>query len=204
MRSSFWAWQIAGVAMLVALLIGAARGADLPAKATEHGKKYLNVRELTGKNDHPDIDKFLKYLGLPKGLSWCAAYVLFAYKEAADELGIKQPLPRYGRVAMLKKACQQNPLKYRWITADEVRFGSVRLQPGDMPMWAHGTIRDGDFNGHIGMGLQQLSFVRFQDIEGNTSSGDSGSQREGNGVFIRTRTIAPGTFRILGFCRVIQ
>lgn len=178
--------------------------ADLPSSAAEHGKKFLHIREKTGHNDHPDIDKFLKYLGLPKGLSWCAAYVLFNWKEASDELNEKQPLPRYGRVAMLKSTCERNPLKYRWITADEVRLGSVRLQKGDLPMWASGTIRNGDFNGHIGMELQQFSPIAFQDIEGNTGSGNTGSQREGNGVYIRTRTIAGGNFRILGFCRVRQ
>lgn len=190
---------------LLVMLTGAidrASAENLPQAATVHAQKYLQVRELTGRNDHPDIDRFLKYLGLPKGLSWCAAYVLYSYKEAADELHVRQPLPRYGRVARLADACQRNPLKYRWITTDDVRFGSVRLQPGDMPMWANGTIRAGDFDGHIGLELQQLSPMKIRTIEGNTSSGNKGSQREGNGVFIRERVINPGSFRIIGFCRV--
>jgi hypothetical protein len=190
---------IIGIALL--LLATSVQAADLPIKAVEHGRKYLDVRELTGNNDAPEIDKFLKYLGLPKGLSWCAAYSLYCYKEAADELRIKQPFPRYGRVAMLWSTCQRNPLKYRAITSDEVRLGSVQLQAGDLPVWSHGTIKAGDFNGHTGMVLRQLSPRSFQSIEGNTSSGNKGSQREGNGVFIREREIAPGSFRILGFCR---
>ena len=194
--------------VLIGFLLGWSLGpphclaAELPGQAVRQAHNYLHVRELTGRNDHPDIDRFLGYLGLPKGLSWCAAYVLYSYKEAADELRMRQPLPRYGRVARLASVCKSNPLKYRWITTDEVRFGSVRLQPGDMPMWANGRIRSGDFDGHIGLGLQQLSPVKIRTIEGNTSSGNKGSQREGNGVFIRERAINPGSFRIIGFCRV--
>lgn len=200
---SFWAWQITGAAILIAVLVGWSHGQELPAAAADNGKKYLHIREKTGNNDHPDIDRFLAYLGLPKGLSWCAAYVLFNWKEVAEAKGVKQPIPRYGRVARLKAVCESNPLKYRWIPAEQVRMGSVRLQKGDMPMWASGTIRNGDFNGHIGMLLQQFTLRSFQDVEGNTGSGDAGSQREGNGVYIRTRTIAGGNFRILGFCRVL-
>jgi len=176
--------------------------ADLPTTATRHAYKYLHVREQTNRNDHPEIDRMLGYLGLPKGLSWCAAYSLYCYKGAADELRIKQPFPRYGRVAMLRQACINNPLKYRYISADAVRFGSVQLQSGDLPLWAHGVIRSGDFNGHTGLVIKQLSPRSFRSIEGNTQPGTGGDQREGGGVYIRERFINPGSFRVLGFCRV--
>lgn len=201
MRYSFWAWQISGAAVILALFVGIVHSADLPDLAVERGYTFLYVREKTGRNDHPEIDRMLAYLGLPKGLSWCAAYSLYCYKLATDDLREKQPFPRYGRVATLRKACMSNPLKYTYITADQVRLGSAQLQPGDLPLWAHGTIRDGDFNGHTGLVVQQLTPRTFRSIEGNTSSGNQGSQREGNGVFVRTREISPGTFRILGFCR---
>lgn len=195
----------AAVYLLLAVLLAvAADAADLPAAATKNAHKYLDVRERTGNNDHPDIDRWLAYLGLPKYLSYCAAFSIYQYKEAADELRVKQPWPRYGRVARLWESCKANPLKYRAITADQVRLGSASLQPGDLPVWAHGTIRAGDFNGHTGLVIKQLSPRSFVSIEGNTSSGNKGSQREGNGVFIRNRDIAPGSFRILGFCRVRQ
>lgn len=196
-------------AMLILLVVLLAQGkchchaADLPELAVQKGKAYLHVRERTNLNDAPEIDRMLAYLGLPKGLSWCAAYSLTCYREAADELRVKQPFPKYGRVAMLKAACERNPLKYRWITADEVRFGSVQLRPGDLPMWAHGTIRAGDFNGHTGLVVKQLSPRSFRSIEGNTQPGPGGNQREGGGVYERTRAIEPGSFRILGFCRAL-
>lgn len=178
--------------------------ADLPTAAVNNAHKYLHVREKTNHNDSPEIDRMLAYLGLPKGLSWCAAFSLWNYHEAADELRVKQPFPKYGRVAMLWSTCQRNPLRYRAITPDEVRLGSVRLQPGDLPIWAHGTIKTGDFNGHTGLVEQQLSPRSFRSIEGNTQPGPGGNQREGGGVYERTRAIEAGSFRIIGFCRARQ
>lgn len=198
MKRIFIAWAI------LVITATAARSENLPKAAVKNAHKYLYLRERTNHNDAPEIDRMLAYLGLPKQLSWCAAFTLWNYHEAADELNIKQPLPKYGRVAMLWEACKRNPLKYRTFTADEVRFGSVQLQAGDIPIFANGTIRNRDFNGHTGLVQSQLSNVKMLTIEGNTSSGNGGSQREGNGVFERTRTIAPGTFRIIGFCRVKQ
>lgn len=194
-------------ALILVLLLsfcvpGCLNAQQLAETAAKNATKYTYVREKTNHNDAPEIDKMLAYLGLPKGLSWCAAFVLYNYKEASDDLKVKQSLPKYGRVAMLADACKRNPLRYQWITTDQVRFGSVKLQAGDIPMWAHGDTSSGDFNGHTGLELHQFSNVSIQTIEGNTSSGNSGSQRDGNGVFIRTRTIAPGSFRIIGFCRV--
>lgn len=191
--------------LLITLLLLAvpATAADLPRAATENASKYLHVREYTNRNDAPEIDRFLAYLGLPKGLAWCAAFSLFNYKEAADALNVRQPFPRYGRVAMLWTACQRNPLKYRAITAEQVRLGSVRLRPGDLPIWANGTIRGGDFNGHTGLIQSQLSPVKFRSIEGNTTPGPAGDQRDGGGVYERIRSVSPGTFRVVGFCRAL-
>ena len=193
--------------LVIALILVAASqsmAGNLPQDAADNAQKYLHVRERYNRNDSPDIDRFLGYLGLPTGLAWCAAFSIYNYKEAADGLQVKQPLPRYGRVSMLWDHCKRNPIKYRAITADEVRRGSVKLQPGDLPIWASGTIKGGDFNGHTGLVRAQLSPTRFESIEGNTTPGPTGNQRDGGGVYERTRAINPGTFRILGFCRVRQ
>lgn len=201
-RGYFWKYAAIAIYAFIFISTHAYAGSLLGEEAVVQARKYSYVREITNHNDAPEIDQFLAYIGLPKQLSWCAAYVIFSYKNASEILHVKQPLPKYGRVAMLWETCKRNPLKYRTFTADDVRFGSVQLQAGDIPIFAHGTIRNGDFNGHTGLVQSQLSNVKMQTIEGNTSSGNGGSQREGNGVFERTRTISPGTFRIIGFCRV--
>lgn len=190
--------------LILVLVATCCQAADLPQAATDNAFKYLNVRERTNRNDAPEIDRFLAYLGLPKGLSWCAAFSIYNYKEAASDLHVKQPWPRYGRVAMLWETCKRNPIKYRAISADDVRFGSVSLRPGDLPVWANGITRNRDFSGHTGLVVAQLSHRSFRSIEGNTTPGPEGNQREGGGVYQRTRAIEPGNFRILGFCRVNQ
>ncbi len=175
---------------------------DLPQTAADVSRRYLHVREATNRNDGAEVEKFLRYLGLPKGQPWCAAFSLYCYKEAAEELNVRQPYPRYGRVAMLWSTCRSNPLKYRAITTEEAILGSVKLRPGDLPIWASGTIRSGDFNGHIGLIQQQISPKKIRTIEGNTTPGETGDQRDGGGVYERTRAISPGNFRIIGFCRL--
>jgi len=194
---------VKALALLIVLAGSAlAYAADLPQTAAEVSTRYLHVREATNRNDGPEVEMFLRYLGLPKGQPWCAAFSLYCYKEAADVLQVKQPFPRYGRVAMLWDTCRRNPLKYQAITADQVRLGSVRLRPGDLPVWANGTIRNNDFNGHTGLVITPVSPLTFRSIEGNTMPGDSGNQRDGGGVYERIRAINPGNFRIIGFCRL--
>lgn len=191
------------LALLIVLAGSAlAYAADLPQTAAEVSTRYLHVREATNRNDGPEVEMFLRYLGLPKGQPWCAAFSLYCYRQASEELYVKQPFPVTGRVAMLWSTCQNNPIKYHAITSDQVRFGAAKLKAGDLPVWANGTIRNGDFNGHTGLVIHQLSPRSFMSIEGNTMPGDTGNQRDGGGVYQRTRTINPGNFRIIGFCRL--
>jgi len=92
---------VKALALLIVLAGSAlAYAADLPQTAAEVSTRYLHVREATNRNDGPEVEMFLRYLGLPKGQPWCAAFSLYCYKEAADVLQVKQPFPRYGRVAI--------------------------------------------------------------------------------------------------------
>ncbi|SEN21334.1 CHAP domain-containing protein [bacterium A37T11] len=47
----------------------------------------IGIREKTGKNDGPDVEKYLRFIGLSKGFSYCAAYVCWCLHEA----GIDNP-----------------------------------------------------------------------------------------------------------------
>lgn len=169
-----------------------------------NAEKYLYVRELTNNNDAPEIDMFLAYLGLPKGLSWCATYVVYVHKEAADSLQIKNPLPKYARVATLWEMTQENELRYKTFDAEEVLSGEERLNKADIPIWESNNIKKvKNFNGHTGLVRYQISQDKFATIEGNTTPGDKGNQREGGGVYERERKLAIGSsFQVLGFIRV--
>jgi hypothetical protein len=41
---------------------------------------YVGLRELTGKNDGPQIDKFLDSAGVGRRLAWCAAFACYGFK----------------------------------------------------------------------------------------------------------------------------
>lgn len=176
----------------------------LPLQVAENSAKYLHVREKTNHNDALEIDKFLGYLGLPKGLSWCAAFVVYNYKEASESLNMKNPLPRYGRVSMLWEYARANELRYRVIGVEELAMRSAKLQVADIPVWAHGRIPEsGNFDGHTGIVLKQTDDKTFLSREGNTMPSNSGNQREGGGVYDRKRGMGIGSgFRVLGFIRV--
>ena len=191
--------------VVILLYHNTAQAVGIKEQSIVCAEKYLNVREYTNNNDHPEIDKMLAYLGLPKRLSWCAAFVLTSYKDAAEILKVKQPLPKYGRVASLWEYCKKNPIRYKTFTAEQVRLGLVKLQAGDVIIWKHGDVKNGDFNGHTGLNISQINLTHIWTIEGNTlpnTSGNSGNQREGGGVYKRDRYIKSGNFSIIGFVRV--
>ncbi len=47
----------------------------------------IGVREKTGKNDGPEVEKYLRYVGLGPGNAWCAALVSWTFGQA----GFDQP-----------------------------------------------------------------------------------------------------------------
>lgn len=178
---------------------------NLKRLACENSFKYTYIREKTNKNDHPDIDKFLRYLGLPPRLSWCAAFVIYNFKEASEKVNVEQPLPKYARVAMLLNKCKENPLRFKIIPKEQILLQLIRLEKGDLPVWVCSPIKNNDFNGHIGFLIEQVDTVNIKTIEGNTTSGDIGDQREGGGVYIRNRKIKTiSNFSLEQFIRVIK
>lgn len=175
-----------------------------PDRVIHESAKYLDVRELTNKNDGPEVEKFLLYLGLPKGNPWCAAYVVYCYREAADAYSIKNPLPKYGRVSTIWWYAEENELRYKTIDSEDVLSGAEKLIPADIVIWeSKNFAKKKNFNGHTGLVLFQKDNNKFKSREGNTTAGDDGDQREGGGVYDRNRSLAIGTsFAVVGFIRI--
>lgn len=48
--------------------------ANIAIRAEEIAFTQLHVRELTGRNDGPEVEKYLKSVGLGKGYAWCMAF----------------------------------------------------------------------------------------------------------------------------------
>lgn len=177
----------------------------LQEEVVKVAQKYTYVREKTGQNDGVEIKRWLGYLGLSQGNPYCAAFVTGGcYKEASDNLGITQPLPKTARVSALYTAAKKNPYKYKVIPALRVKQKIEKLEQADVVIWSHNKLPGNtNWNGHAGIVISQTNNNSFKSIEGNTSSGEKGSQRDGDGVFRRTRVLGLGTkFPVEGFVRV--
>ncbi|MBS7565080.1 CHAP domain-containing protein [Mucilaginibacter sp. Bleaf8] len=135
----------------------------------------LGVHEKTGNNDGPEVEKYLKAVGLNKGNPWCMAFVVWCVNTAGTQLGVRNPLLKTGGV--LKQ------------------WNGTLCKRTKTP--APGSIFIMDFGkgtGHTGF-VERVEGNIIHTIEGNTN--DDGS-REGIKVCRRTRKA--GT--ILGYIEV--
>ena len=180
---------------LVVLLLacGTASAATLQEKVMLESGKYLNVRELNNNNRGKEIDKWNKYLGLPMGSPYCAAFVVSMYKDAGYRL------PRIGRCYTLYNVLLADEIKYKNITPEELMLKTESLQAGDIIIWRHGKGTAQNWNGHAGIGRGKF----FKTREANTMPSSKGNQREGGGVYDRERGLGIGTnFSVVGVIRV--
>lgn len=145
-------------------------------------ESYLHVREI-GNNSSPEIDQWLKYVGLNPGNPYCAAFVSFCIAEA----GAREP--------PVKSGLARHFIRSNSIPASKVLIGIEQIPPGSIVVWRRGNT----IFGHVGI-VKQWDKAKGITIEANTSSGERGSQSDGDGVYIRSRTIIPGAvFRITDF-----
>lgn len=137
-------------------------------KAVEIARTQLGIHESPGnKNTGPQVDEYLKSVGLGPGYSWCMAFVYWCYGEAAKQLGVVNPLAKTGGVLD------------QW-NRRRLHFGYVQPMPGDI------FIMDfGKGLGHTGL-ITKVEGLWIYTIEGN--SNDEGS-REGYEVCQRRRNV---------------
>jgi len=117
-----------------------------------------------GSNKGPEVEIYLKSVGLGGGYSWCMAFVYWCVAQAK----LSNPLKRTGGVLA------------QWNAKPELR--KTIPEPGDI------FIMDfGGGAGHTGFVEKVLSNGVIQTIEGNTNADGS---REGYAVCRRTRKIS--------------
>jgi peptidoglycan hydrolase-like protein with peptidoglycan-binding domain len=147
---------------------------NLATRAMQIALSQNGVREQDN-NSGPAVNCFLSSVGLPPGHAWCMAFVYWAFQQAADALGVNNPLVRTG--GCLKQ----------WNETTCIKIYKDPL-PGDI------FIMDlGKGAGHTGIvtNVGQDSIIT---IEGNTN--DNGSAN-GDGVYVRDRLKS----RIKGYIR---
>ncbi len=135
----------------------------------------LGVREKGGANCGPEVEMFLKSVGLGKGFPWCMAFVYWCFDEAAKNLNMPNPVVKTGGVlhGWTKAGCKK-------ILAKDSKVDYSLVKPG------HIFIMDfGGGRGHTGI-VKSMEGGYITTIEGNTNVGRS---REGIGVFELRRKI---------------
>lgn len=193
-----WAARLTVTAVL--LLTAAAAAADVRTVAVQKSSELKSLRERSNRNDHPMIDRMLAYCGVPPRNSWCMAFVVWNYGQAAEVLRIKKPMYRSARCSTVWWHAMDNPLRYHIIKPEDVLAGRT-IPVGAVTIWRSGAAaKNRNWNGHTGLVLQQLGRKQFLCREGNTQPGPGGNQREGGGVYDRTRGYGLGTtFEVQGW-----
>ena len=132
-----------------------------------------------GSNSGPEVNLYLKSIGLNSGYAWCMAFVYWCVNQAANELGVKNPLVKTAGVL----------LQWNSTTLRKFPNRSTSVKPGDVFImeFDHGK-------GHTGFVVSVKKGV-VHTVEGNTN--DDGS-REGYEVALRQRTITS----IKGFIQI--
>ena len=150
----------------------------LPEKALQQAIGQLGVEEKPrGSNSGPEVNAYLKSIGLGPGYSWCMAFVYWCHQQAADAMGIKNPMYKTGGVLM---QWQQRKAKYTSFTP----------APGDVFIMDYGKGL-----GHTGI-VEKIEGDWVHTIEGNTN--DEGS-REGFEVCRKKRARS----KIKGYLRFV-
>ncbi len=149
---------------------------------------FVGTKEV-GNNGGYWVTRFLKSVGLRPGNPWCAAFVSFCL----DSAGVKSLRTRSG-------LARHFITKNKTIRATKVIQSGMKIPTGSIVVWRRGNT----ISGHVGF-VDQWTGNSGTTIEGNTSSGRSGNQWNGGGVWHRRRTINPyNHFRITDFALLKQ
>lgn len=136
-----------------------------------------------GSNEGARIVEYMAAVGLSDGYPWCAG----AVRWMMDQAGTARP--------KVRSAAATDYVTDASIEARRVLRGTRDVPDGSLAIWRRGDT----WKGHIGI-VRMWQKQCGRTVEGNTSPGDAGPQRDGDGVWKRRRCIRPGSyFRIIAF-----
>lgn len=156
-------------------------------KALEWANKFVDTQEVPRNSNRglviDDIQKVFNY----KGVAYCALFAQYCYKRACSAFNI--PFPFSGTAS--SQTLYSEALKKNWIETD---FNKLAM--GDIVIWRKFL----KWQGHVGIVERVFpEFQLFHSIEGNTSSGDTGSQSNGDGIYRRVRYMKKMDFTVDSF-----
>lgn len=133
-----------------------------------------------GNNRGNKVDLYNKTAGAALGSPYCASGVYYCFNTAAKTLYCKNFLKKtpsangqFDYMAKISKRLPNNSANY--------------ITPGSLVVWKYSN----SYSGHIEIvkSILNANTGHIETIGFNTSSGTSGSQRDGGGVYIRQRNI---------------
>ncbi|MBV6479354.1 MAG: hypothetical protein HGGPFJEG_02125 [Ignavibacteria bacterium] len=149
---------------------------DLLGKVVSIAKSQIGVMENpVGSNSGPEVNQYLKSVGLGPGYFWCMAFVYWCFQEASKKLGVSNPSYKTAGVLM-----HWNNTSGRRITSADAVNNPSKVKPGQIFIMSYGGGA-----GHTGI-VESVSGGFITTIEGNTNEAGS---RNGIGVFRRQRKI---------------
>jgi hypothetical protein len=138
-------------------------------------RRYVGIKEKTGKNDGYFIEIFQKSVGIAPHAPYCAAFVSYDLTAAHTTY----PKVRSGLARSFKLT---NSIK-----AIDVYYGAAHVPKGSLM----GFENIGTYSGHIEITVKDSKGSIIETIGANTSNGLQGSQSDGNGIYRRTRRLVP-------------
>ncbi|WP_222877392.1 CHAP domain-containing protein [Terrihabitans soli] len=148
---------------------------DLVNRSLEIAISQLGVMEKPlGSNGGPEVDQYLKSVGLGTGFFWCMAFVNWCIQKAGADLGKTVKFPRTGGCVKAWNDAVAGGPKSAVLTAADARTSPGKVKPGAVFILSYGK------------GLGHTGFVRSNaggaliTVEGNTNQDGS---RSGLGVF---------------------
>lgn len=137
------------------------------------------VREAPrNSNRGPDVEAYLRRVGLGPGYAWCCAFVYWCCDEAARGQGRTNPMVRTaGCMDHWRRAPSHGATR---LAATDAAADPRRLRPGSIFVMDHGRGL-----GHTGL-VEHVDGGWMTTLEGNT---DASKTREGGGVYRLARKI---------------
>jgi cell wall-associated NlpC family hydrolase len=136
----------------------------------------LGIMEVPpGSNKGPEVNEYLASTGVPPGNFWCAAFVFWCFKRAAENLGRSNPL-----VVTAHVMTHWNKTKGKKIVSADAINNPSLVKPGSIFI-----MNTGGSSGHTGI-IEKVEGGFIHTIEGNSNNAGS---RNGIGVFRMQRKI---------------
>ena len=160
---------------------------DLNLRLVDLARFFIGIGEAGGANRGPMVEAFQKAVdGKAEGEPWCMGFVQYCIKETIRVHG--------GSTYMVPTESSLQA----WEWSQPVMRIRGRPQVGDIAIWQHGGTRAG----HTGIVTEVYDGGTMKTVEGNTSIG-VGIDREGDGVYLRTRPWddGVGNMKLVGFIR---